>query len=71
MAHVLTGRRAGVSLIETLSNTLGALKAALARRAVYRRTVAELRALNDRDLADLGVHRSQIANLAHEAAYGK
>lgn len=38
-----------------------------ARRAVYRRTVDELHALSDRDLADLGFHRSEIPRIARQA----
>ena len=33
----------------------------------YRETVAELRALDDRELADLGIGRSDITRLAREA----
>ncbi len=38
-----------------------------AQRAVYRRTVEELQALSDRDLADLGMHRSDIPRIARQA----
>ncbi|MBV0914068.1 DUF1127 domain-containing protein [Anianabacter salinae] len=38
---------------------------------VYRRTVSELAALSDRELNDLGLHRSSIRGIAYEAAYGK
>lgn len=38
---------------------------------VYRRTFAELQSLSARELADLGIARSNIRNLALEAAYGK
>ncbi|WP_410219363.1 DUF1127 domain-containing protein [Paracoccus sp. (in: a-proteobacteria)] len=41
-----------------------------ARRAVYRQTVRELNALTTRDLDDLGINRSMITRLAHEAAWG-
>ncbi len=44
---------------------------ALARRKVYRQTLAELRALSGRELDDLGIHRSMITRVAYEAAYGK
>lgn len=43
---------------------------AQAKRKVYRDTYHELSMLTDRDLADLGFHRSSIRNLALEAAYG-
>ena len=42
--------------------------AARQRRAIYLRTQAELQALSDRDLADLGMHRTEIGRIAREAA---
>ncbi|MDO5705167.1 MAG: DUF1127 domain-containing protein [Paracoccus sp. (in: a-proteobacteria)] len=42
-----------------------------ARAAVYRQTLRELNALTNRDLEDLGIHRSMIKTIANEAAYGK
>lgn len=42
-----------------------------ARRLVYRQTVRELNGLSARELADLGISRSMIPSLAHEAAWGK
>jgi uncharacterized protein YjiS (DUF1127 family) len=39
-----------------------------ARRDAYRRTVRELHACSDRDLADLGIHRSDIPRIAAQAA---
>lgn len=41
------------------------------RRRVYRKTYDELSLLSDRDLEDLGLHRSQIAQVALDAANGK
>ncbi|QFT59804.1 hypothetical protein FIU94_13305 [Sulfitobacter sp. THAF37] len=38
------------------------------RRAIYRRTFNELAALGDRDLADIGIHRSHIRRAARETA---
>ncbi|WP_298297776.1 DUF1127 domain-containing protein [uncultured Litoreibacter sp.] len=40
-----------------------------ANARVYRTTAAELNALSGRELADLGIHRSEIKRLAYEAAY--
>ncbi|HRK42612.1 MAG TPA: DUF1127 domain-containing protein [Gemmobacter sp.] len=71
MAYVVSNRRSGISLGDLFANISANVKAALTRRAVYSRTLAELNALTDRDLADLGVSRHQIADLAREAAYGK
>ncbi|MGB0440129.1 MAG: DUF1127 domain-containing protein [Primorskyibacter sp.] len=39
-----------------------------ARRATYAQTLRELRALSDRDLADLGLNRSMLRGVALEAA---
>ncbi|SFR12888.1 DUF1127 domain-containing protein [Poseidonocella sedimentorum] len=41
-----------------------------ARYRVYQETLAELSHLDDRDLLDLGMSRSQIRQVALEAAYG-
>lgn len=40
------------------------------RYQVYRTTMAELAALSVRDLADIGLNRSQIRAKAYEIAYG-
>lgn len=39
-----------------------------ARRAMFRRTYDELAALSGRELADIGLHRSEIGRVAREAA---
>ncbi|MEL6450975.1 MAG: DUF1127 domain-containing protein [Pseudomonadota bacterium] len=41
-----------------------------AQARVYRTTMAELSALSNRELADLGMHRSELKRVAWEAAYG-
>lgn len=43
---------------------------ARAKRKVYRETLGELSALNDRDLTDLGISRSMIKSIALDSAYG-
>ena len=36
----------------------------------FRRTVAELRDLNNAQLKDMGLNRSEMVRVAHEAVYG-
>ncbi|GHE02762.1 hypothetical protein U879_18155 [Defluviimonas sp. 20V17] len=63
MTHVADGARSG-----RLGLLKSQLRAALERRRIYRTTLNELSALSDRDLADLGLHRSMIRRIALEAA---
>lgn len=39
-----------------------------ARHKIYRTTLAELRAIGDRELADLGMSRSMLSSIAWQAA---
>lgn len=59
------------ALLAPLTQALAALQTAWARSRVYARTYAELSALSTRELNDLGISRSMITRLAHEAAYGR
>ncbi len=45
------------------------MRSGLARRKIYNKTLAELQALGDRDLADLGLDRSMLHSIAYGAAY--
>ena len=60
------------ALHDTSLGLLGGLWPALAARIAwyraYRRTLEELSQLSDRDLADMGMHRSTLAEVAREAA---
>lgn len=62
---------AATGLRDRMNARIGVLRADYAKWRVYRNTVAELAALSNRDLADLGLSRSMISTIAHEAAYGK
>ena len=70
MAHMTHNDHAlgGASIWQPLA----ALKANLAQRLVqyraYRSTVSELIMLTDRELADLGIHRADIRDIAQDAA---
>jgi len=53
---------------DKIATELQTLRQGLHRRAVFRSTYCELSALSDRDLADIGVARGEIARLALDAA---
>jgi uncharacterized protein YjiS (DUF1127 family) len=47
------------------------LKHRIASWQSYNRTMSELRALSDRDLSDIGIHRSDINRIARTASRQK
>ena len=73
MAFTAYGNSATASntLRERLAARIDVFRAQTAQRRVYRQTVNELSALSNRDLADLGLSRSDIRGVAFEAAYDK
>ena len=71
MAYVNNTRSASPALSAEVGGIFKSIKVALERRAVYARTVRELNSLSDRELADLGISRLSIPQVAREAAYGK
>lgn len=52
------------------ASLLVGLRNHFARQALYRQTMRELNELSVRELADLGISRSMIRSVAHEAAWG-
>lgn len=56
-------------LFSRLQRLRDALNTVMQQRAVYSRTLQELQALSNRELADLGIHRSEIPRIAAEAAF--
>ena len=71
MAYVNSTRVAQKGLLDRLADLKGSVLAAIRTRRLYAQTVAELNALSDRDLADLGISRLGIVEVAREAAFGK
>jgi uncharacterized protein YjiS (DUF1127 family) len=71
MAYVNSTRTVSSALADRMGDLLNSARHALHRRRVYTTTLNELNSLSDRDLSDLGLHRSTIAAVAREAAYGK
>jgi len=68
MAYALSNTTTGFSLSGKLNQLSEAWKAASAKRAVFNKTYNELQALSDRDLADIGITRTDIADLARQEA---
>ncbi len=66
-------RDAGMMELATssLSHWLSGVSETMARRRIARTTYSELASLSDRELADLGMARSQLRRIACEAAQGK
>lgn len=71
MAYVNTTSAARKGFADRLVVLRDIVLTAIAQRRTYLRTVAELNALTDRELSDLGISRLRITEIAHEAAYGK
>ncbi len=70
MAYV-NSRSSSVSIADRFAAFFKISKDAVERRRIYNATVAELAVLSDRDLADLGLMRANIRQIAREAAYTK
>ncbi|MEO0401339.1 MAG: DUF1127 domain-containing protein [Pseudomonadota bacterium] len=58
-------------MLATAARVLDTAAARRAARRVYLTTFAELNALSNRELADLGMHRSELKRVAWESAYGQ
>ncbi len=71
MAFANETRSISPSIFERVSKFFKEMSAFNAQYRVYRETVRELSVLSNRDLADLGLNRSMITDIAREAAFGK
>lgn len=65
-----TRARAVALLADSVVAVARDLADAIAKRAAYRATVRELRALGDRELDDLGLSRWDIETVARRSVYG-
>ena len=70
MAYANETRRAPeLSILSRVAELRSDLVERFAQFRLYRATLNELASLSDRDLADLGLHRGMIADVAREASY--
>ena len=60
-----------IGLGEKISGAVRNLFRRYTQARVYRTTFVELSNLSNRDLADLGFHRSMLKSVAQKAAYGE
>lgn len=70
MAYAATTATAHFGLVDRIRVFFNDYKEASARQSQYRKTVAELSALTNHELADIGIGRGQIQDIAREHAYG-
>lgn len=70
MAMASEIRSVETGLFARVTAIVNGLREQRRRYRMYRETRNELRELTDRELADIGLHRSQIDAIAVEAAYG-
>lgn len=67
-ANDIQNTAAKPGLNDRLTAALNALAKYRAQRRIYKATLNELSALSDRELADLGLARSEIRRIARSAA---
>ena len=70
MAYVSSSRIIGSGFADRITAFAASVKLAAQRRAVYEKTVRDLKALSNRELADLGIARLNIEDVARVAAFG-
>lgn len=70
MAFVNDIQRFETGLVRRMRDELVAARNAFAKRRLYNKTLAELSAMTDRELDDLGVSRHALRDVAFKAAYG-
>ena len=70
MAYVTHSRSGSDALKLEISASIYGLMQRWEEKRAYRKTVAELRRLDAAQLADLGLHYSEITRVAREAVHG-
>lgn len=71
MAYTTEIRTAEAGIPDKLAAWWKGLQEVRTQRKLFNETVRELNALSGRELADLGISRSEIRHVAWHATYGK
>lgn len=66
----MTATDNSVSLIGTIAGFFANLRKSVSDIVLFEKTLTELRALNSRELDDLGLAASDLRRIAHESVYG-
>ncbi|AUC54830.1 MAG: DUF1127 domain-containing protein [Sagittula sp.] len=69
MAHATEYTSQSQSALTGFAGIVETIRARRARRKVFNQTFRELSSLSNRELADLGLGRSEIRRVAYQAAY--
>ncbi|WHZ33808.1 DUF1127 domain-containing protein [Sagittula sp. MA-2] len=69
MAHATEYTSQSQSALTGFAGIVETIRARRARRKVFNQTFRELSSLSNRELADLGMGRSEIRRVAYQAAY--
>ncbi len=70
MAYVSTQKISNAPFADRISALASGFGKRVSDYRLYRRTLFELQAMNSRELADLGLHASDLTEIAHAAVYG-
>jgi uncharacterized protein YjiS (DUF1127 family) len=68
--HITTNDDFISRILGSAANLLNTTIARYEKHRIYHKTLRELTVLSSRELADLGVHRTEVKRIAWEAAYG-
>ena len=71
MTYTIELRQPGFRIRDRFEAGGKAAAGRMRQHSVYFRTLRILRAISDRNLADVGISRMRIKEIAHEAAYGQ
>lgn len=70
MAHTSEFRAVGFSIAPRIAAFRASFTKSVEQYKTYRRTLTELESLTSRELADIGLNRHALRDIAYESAYG-